>query len=62
VPALSLLVSKLGWLPAATANLLLSLTVLALAIPLYRLTLSPLGQFLQRRERDILKVVTQEVE
>lgn len=62
VPALSLLVSKLGWLPTALANLLFSAIALALAIPLYRLTLAPLGRFLQQREREILRVVTQEVE
>ena len=62
VPGLSLLVSQLGWLPAATANLLFSGIALALAISLYRLTLAPLGGFLQRREREILRVVTQEVE
>ncbi len=61
-PALSLLISGFGWLPASVANLILSAVLMASAILIYRLTLPPLGQFLQRRERDILQIVTHEIE
>jgi len=59
---LGLLISRLSWLPAAPVNLLLSVVVLALAALLYWLSLAGLGELLQRRERRILQVVTQEVE
>jgi hypothetical protein len=61
-PALGLLVSHLGWLPAAPVNLLLSAVLLALLALLYRLSLAPLGELLQQREKKILQVVTEEVE
>lgn len=59
---LGLLMSRLSWIPAAPGNLLLSVVVLALAALLYWLSLAGLGELLQRRERRILQVVTQEVE
>jgi len=61
-PALGLLSQSLGWLPAGPVNLLLSLIWLAIVACLYRLSLPKLGDFLQRREKDILQAVTQEVE
>jgi ABC-2 type transport system permease protein len=62
-PALmGLLWSHVGWLPAGPTNLLLSAVLLALLIFFYRLSLAPLGNLLQRREKEILQVVTQEVE
>ncbi|MBN2314880.1 MAG: hypothetical protein JXM79_13190 [Sedimentisphaerales bacterium] len=61
-PAMGLLWSRVGWLHAETTNLLLSVILLALLIFFYRLSLNPLGHFMQRREKDILQVVTQEVE
>lgn len=61
-PAMGLLWSRVGWLPAEPTNLLLSVILLALLIFFYRLSLNPLGNFMQRREKDILQVVTQEVE
>lgn len=60
--AMGLLWSRVGWLPAAPTNLLLSAVLLGLLIFFYRLSLAPLGNLLQKREKDILQVVTQEVE
>ena len=61
-PAVGLLLSKLGWLPAAPANLLLSAVMLLPLLIFYRLSLAPLGELLQRREKKILDVVTKEIE
>ncbi len=61
-PTMGLLWSHVGWLPAEPTNLLLSMILLALLIFFYRLSLNPLGNFMQQREKDILQVVTQEVE
>ncbi|HUV67506.1 MAG TPA: hypothetical protein VMW24_26680 [Sedimentisphaerales bacterium] len=60
--ALGLLVSRLASLPAAPVNLLFSAVLVGLLAPLYRLSLAPLGKLLQRREKHILQVVTEEVE
>ena len=61
-PAMGLLFSSVGWLPAAPVNLLFSAALLALLALFYRLSLGPLGDLLQRREKEILQVVTKEVE
>ena len=61
-PAMGLLFSGLGWLPAAPVNLFFSAALLALLALFYRLSLGPLGELLQRREKEILQVVTKEVE
>jgi len=61
-PAMGLLWSKAGWLPAAPVNLLFSAVILALLAFFYRLSLNPLGELLQRREKQILEVVTKEIE
>jgi len=61
-PAMGLLWSGAGWLPAAPVNLLFSAILLALLAFFYRLSLGPLGELLQRRERQILEVVTKEIE
>ncbi len=61
-PGLGLLLSRLGWLPAAPVNLLLSAVLAALLALLYGLSLAPCGELLQRREKKILQVVTEEVE
>ncbi|MFC1637229.1 hypothetical protein ACFL5Z_20615, partial [Planctomycetota bacterium] len=60
--AMGLLWARVGWLPAAPTNLLLSAVLLGLLIFFYRLSLAPLGNLLQKREKEILQVVTQEVE
>jgi len=63
VPAvLGLLLSRWCGLPAGAVMLLSSAILLGLLIVLYRLSLSGLGDLLQRREKAILKVVTEEVE
>jgi hypothetical protein len=61
-PALGLLVSRVTSLPAAPVNLLFSAVLAGLLALLYRLSMAPLGELLQRREKQILEVVTQEVE
>ena len=61
-PTAGLLLSRLGWVPAGPATLLLSAVVLALVIFFYRRSLAGLGALFQRREKEILRVVTQEVE
>jgi hypothetical protein len=60
--ALGLLSSSLGWLPAARVNIFFSAVLLILLALFYRLSLTGLGNLLQRREKKILQVVTQEVE
>ncbi|HUT47299.1 MAG TPA: hypothetical protein VMX36_13525 [Sedimentisphaerales bacterium] len=61
-PAMGLLWSSAGWLPAAPVNLLFSAALLALLAFFYRLSLPSLGELLQRREKEILQVVTKEIE
>jgi ABC-2 type transport system permease protein len=61
-PAMGLLWSGVGWLPAAPVNLLFSATLFVLMALFYRLSLDPLGELLQRREKEILEVVTKEIE
>ena len=61
-PALGLGLSSVGWLPAAPVNLSLSALLSGVLILLYRLSLVPLGNLLERREKQILQVVTEEVE
>jgi hypothetical protein len=61
-PAIGLLFSSVGWLPAAPVNLFFSAILLALLAFFYRLSLGPLGELLQRREKEILQVVTKEIE
>jgi len=61
-PAMGLLMSRLGWLPAGPVNLVLSIALLALFVFLYKLSLSGLGELLLKREKNILEVVTKEVE
>ena len=61
-PAMGLVISRFSRLPAAPVNLLFSAALLALLALFYRLSLGPLGELLQRREKEILQVVTKEVE
>ena len=60
--AIELLWSRVSWLPAAPTNLLFSAVLLGLLLFFYRLSLTPLGNLLQKREKEILQIVTQEVE
>ena len=53
---------RADWTPMVPVNLLLSLGLAALAVFAYWKALGPLGRLLQRREQQILKVVTAEVE
>ena len=61
-PTIGWLFSKVGWLPAGPVNLLSSAVLLALMTLFYRLSLGPMGELLQRREKKILEIVTKEVE
>ena len=61
-PAMGLLWSSVGWLAAAPVNLFCSAALFALLAFFYRLSLGPLGELLQRREKQILEVVTKEIE
>jgi hypothetical protein len=63
IPAgVGLLLVRLDWLPAEPVTLGLSALLAVAGVLLYRFTMEPLGALLQRRERDILQVVTQEIE
>jgi hypothetical protein len=61
-PAMGLFMSRLGWLPAGPVNLALSFALLVLFVFLYKLSLPGLGGLLLKREKQILDVVTKEVE
>jgi len=61
-PGIGLLMSRVGWLPAAPTNLIVSALVFGVLALSYRLSLNPLGDLLQQREKRILDIVTQEVE
>ena len=61
-PTIGLLSGSAGGWPAALVNALLSLLLAALIAFLYWLSLRSLGDLLQKREKDILQVVSQEVE
>jgi ABC-2 type transport system permease protein len=61
-PATGLLFSSVGWLPPAPVNLFCSAVLFALLAFFYRLSLRPLGELMQRREKEILQVVTKEIE
>ncbi|MDB6109264.1 MAG: hypothetical protein JWR69_1014, partial [Pedosphaera sp.] len=61
-PLLGLLSETLGWLSLSVVDALLSGLLLALAVVLYRLSLHSLGQFLERREKGILLIVSHDAE
>lgn len=61
-PIAGLLFSKVGWLTAAPATLLLSVILVVPIGFLYRFSLNGLGNLLLRREQKILEIVTLEVE
>jgi ABC-2 type transport system permease protein len=61
-PAIGLLLASVGWLPAAPVNLFFSAALFAMMALFYWLSLLPIGDLLQRREKEILQVVTKEIE
>jgi ABC-2 type transport system permease protein len=61
-PAMGLLLAGVGWLPVAPVNLFFSAVLFVLLAFFYLLSLGPLGELLQRREKQILEVVTKEIE
>lgn len=61
-PIMGLVFEKLGWLSGSVTNLLFSATLLLLVALLYRFCLPAQGRLLQQREKEILQIVTQEVE
>ena len=61
-PGLAWVGARLGWLPAGPVNLLLSLGLTGVIAWGYWASLDGLGELLSRREKEILAVLTQEVE
>ncbi|MDT8301204.1 MAG: hypothetical protein RQ760_06935 [Sedimentisphaerales bacterium] len=61
-PAMGLLFSHFDWLPAGPVILVLSVILLGLLVFFYWLSLPGLGNLMLRREKQILKVVTEKVE
>jgi ABC-2 type transport system permease protein len=61
-PLLGLLSKTLGWLSLPIVDAFLSLLLLALAVLLYHHSLNGLGQFLEKREKDILLIVSHDAE
>jgi hypothetical protein len=61
-PTAALLCARNGWLPAPITNIMISVLLLAVLLLCYRRSLRPLGRALERREKEILRVVTREVE
>jgi MFS family permease len=61
-PTIGWLAGSLGGWPATLVNALLSVLLAALGAFFYWLSLRSLGDLLQRREKEILQVVSQEVE
>ncbi|UCD51406.1 MAG: hypothetical protein JSW27_02000 [Phycisphaerales bacterium] len=61
-PALGVLFAKVRWAAAGSTNLVASAVVLAILALLYWLSLNLLGDLLQRREQQILDIVTHEIE
>jgi hypothetical protein len=61
-PVLQFMLAQLGWAPWFPANMLISLVVLGLACWVYHITLPLEGRLLLRREKAILREVTEEVE
>ena len=61
-PALEFLFARFGWLPGVPINFLASVVLLGISAFLYRLSLTGLGALLQKREKEILNTVTQEIE
>jgi len=63
IPAVvELMLRTLDWAPMVPVNLILSVVLVAIVAFFYRFSLEGLGEFLGRREKDILLVVSQEVE
>ncbi len=62
VPIAGMLVSGLGWLPSGPTNLLVALVLLISLVYFYQLSLTALGKLMQNREKQILEIVTKEVE
>ncbi len=61
-PVAELIAHQFEFLPRVPINFLLSIPLAGLMLGVYHLSLDELGKWLQRREREILLVVTQEVE
>jgi len=61
-PLVGWLFARAGWLPAAPISLLFSAVELFILVVLYSLSLPHLGRLLQNREKEVLRIVTQDVE
>lgn len=62
IPPLAGMLAGNGWLTSGLVNILASLGLLAGSILLYHFSLNGLGQYLERREKDILLIVSHEAE
>ncbi len=60
--SLGALCTHFGWLHGGVVNVILSLVLVPVSGVLYWLTLKPLGRLLERREQQILQIVTRDVE
>jgi len=61
-PGVELACGLFGWLPPAPLNLLCSLLLVAVVACLYWFSLGQTGRLLERREKEVLRAVTQEVD
>jgi len=61
-PVLQFLFTRMNWLPWLPVNLIAATAILGAVIALYRVLLPLEGRLLERREQNILREVTEEVE
>ena len=61
-PTLDLFLSKVTSLPSGIFNIIFSILLFLIIAFFYRLSLEPLGNLLQKREKKILEIVTREIE
>jgi hypothetical protein len=61
-PVVQLLFAHMAWLPWLPVNLVAAVAILLAVAALYRVLLPLEGRLLQRREQNILRAVTEEVE
>jgi ABC-2 type transport system permease protein len=61
-PVLERMFAALEWLPLLPVNLMLSVALFAGALGLYRVSLPRLGTLMEQREKEMLQVITQEIE
>jgi ABC-2 type transport system permease protein len=62
IPPLAGMLAGDGWFTAGLVNVLASLCLVAFSVLLYHFSLNGLGRYLERREKDILLIVSHEAE